>query len=559
MNAVLKKTIAIALVAVMAIGVAGCGSKPGSNSDSSGNESNTSNDGGSASNNTEQTSLSTGENAEKDYSEKYVYSIASVQVNESTDYNGDDFTKWWEEKYNFEWNVISLSFDNWAEKVRTWINSDDLPDITVFDYRHGEMLNYIDQGLVLRFPDGWEERWPNVARANELSGLGKQVADEIGGTYFLARPNYADNKATVKDYNNNAIFIRKDWAEAVGFELKDAYTMEELMEYARLIKEKDPGNVGARLVPIGTNSQNCRNIFVCAFSTYTGNDVYFYRDADGFHWGPADEEVLTGLQYWRQAYDEGLLNPEFYSYSGSEDIEDFYIAGISGMMFMQDNARYLQTIDNNMQENLGLSFDEAVWPCIVTDNDGVFHDTPRTNYYGTIIFNPNIDMDKWERYMDMLDYSCTEEGQLFIRMGFEGKDWERGADGELISLLEEGQEARSIYPSIYPIYHQLLVLSDDFGMINPNYQEKFRESCKHTYEVKEALSTDESVVPAIDWDVYFYSSDAKNALSFDFTEDFANMITSEGSVEDNWKKWIADNAYQIDPVLQELTENVGLN
>lgn len=523
MSSVLKKTLVTMLAAGMALGTVAYGSE-----------------------------------AEKDYSEKYVFSIASVQVNESTDYNGDDFTKWWEEQYNFEWDVISLSFDNWAERVRTWINSDDLPDVTVFDYRHGEMLNYIDQGLVLRFPDGWEERWPNVAHANELSGLGKAVADEVGGTYFLARPNYAGNKATVKDYNNNAIFIRKDWAEAVDFELKDAYTVEELLDYARRVKEQDPGNVGARLVPIGANSQNCRNIFVCAFSTYTGNDAYFYRDEEGFHWGPADEDVLTGLTYWRQAYDEGLLNPEFYSYSGAEDIEDFYIAGISGMMFMQDNARYLQQIDNNMKENLGLSFDEAVWPCIVTDNDGVFHDAPRTNYYGTIIFNPNMDMAKWERYMDMLDYSCTEEGQLFIRMGFEGKDWERGENGELISLLEEGQEARSLYPSIYPIYHQLLVLSDDFGMINPNYQEKFRESCKHTYEVKEALSTDESVVPAIDWDVYFYSSDAKNALSFDFTEDFANMITKEGSVEDNWKKWISDNAYQIDPVLEELTENVGL-
>lgn len=545
----LKKWLALIFAVVMVLGCVGCTSqKPqGSGDGSSGKENSGAGNGQSAENSTE-----------KDYSEKYTYSIASVQVNEATDYNGDDFTKWWEEKFNFEWDVISLSFDNWSEKVRIWVSSGDLPDITVFNYRHGEMMNYIDQGLVLRFPDGWEERWPNVAAANKLSGLGKQVADEVGATYFLARPNYADNKATVKDYNNNAVFLRRDWAEAVGFELKDAYTVEEIMEYARLIKEKDPGNVGAKLVPIGANSQNCRNIFVSSCSTYASDDVYFYRDAEGFHWGPATEETLQGLKYWRQAYDEGLLNPEFYTYSGSEDIEDFYIAGISGAMYMQDNARYLQVIDNNMQENLGLGFDEAVWPCIVVDSDGVYHDGPRTNYYGTIIFNPNIDMKKWERYMDMLDYSCTEEGQLMIRMGFEGVDWKRGDGGEIVSLLEEGKEARSKYPSIYPIYHQLLVLSDDFGMINPNYQLKFRESCKHTYQVKEALSTDESVVPSMDWDVYFYSSDAKNSLSFDFSEAFASIVTSEGNVEENWKKWVSDNAYQIDPVIKELTENVGL-
>ena len=78
---------------------------------------------------------------------------------------------------------------------------------------------------------------------------------------------------------------------------------------------------------------------------------------------------------------------------------------------MQGNARYMQKIENDMKENLGLEYDDAVWACIVTDNNGVYHDAPRTNFYGTIIFNPNIDMAKWERYMDMLDYSANSSNQ----------------------------------------------------------------------------------------------------------------------------------------------------
>ncbi len=253
-------------------------------------------------------------NGSSDYSKHYTYSIASVQVNEATDYNnGDEFTKWWREKYNFDWDVISLSFDKWEEKVRIWVSSGDLPDVTVFNYRHGEMLNYIDQGLILRFPDGWEKRWPNVAAANELSGLGAKVAEQVGGTYFLARPNYAENKPAKKDLTNNNLYIRKDWAKAVGFPLKEVYTVNEIMEYARLVKAKDPGKVGAKLIPIGANSTNCRNIFVASNSTYTGDDSYFYRDSTGFHWGPAEADTLTGLKLWRQAYDEGLLHPEFYT------------------------------------------------------------------------------------------------------------------------------------------------------------------------------------------------------------------------------------------------------
>ena len=556
MRNLIKKSFMLLMVLVMILSMAACKS---SGKTKEGSENAGSNDKGSVTTDSK-TGTETGAETqkEKDYSKHYTYSIASVQVNESTDYNnGDEFTKWWREKYNFDWDVISLSFDNWEEKVRIWVSSGDLPDITVFNYRHGEMLNYIDQELVFRFPDGWEQRWPNVAAANELSGLGAAVAKQVGGTYFLARPNYAENKPTKKDLTNMMVYIRKDWAQAVGFELKDAYTIDEIMEYARLIKEKDPGKVGDRLVPIGTSASSSRNIFVSSNSTYTGDDSYFYYGPDGdFHWGPADDATLEGLKKFKQAYEEGLLHPEFYAYSGSEDVEDFYVAGVSGLMWYQGNARYMQMVENNVKENLGLNYDDAVWTCFITDNDGVYHDAPRTNYYGTIIFNPNIDIDKWERYMDMLDYSCTTEGQLFIRMGFEGTDWKFDEAGNLVSLLEEGQEARSKYPSIYPIYHQLMVLSDDFGMINPNYKQKFRDRCREIYVAREAKSTDFSVVPQMDWDTYFYSSDAKNALSFDFSTEYASLITKDTDIETAWKDWVKSYAYLIDPVLQEMRENI---
>ena len=41
---------------------------------------------------------------EKDYSEHYTYSYASIQITESTDYNSPDdaMTQYWEQKYNFD-------------------------------------------------------------------------------------------------------------------------------------------------------------------------------------------------------------------------------------------------------------------------------------------------------------------------------------------------------------------------------------------------------------------------------------------------------------------------
>jgi|BioPla2DNA2_1021312.scaffolds.fasta_scaffold07605_5 putative aldouronate transport system substrate-binding protein len=535
-----KRVIAFVIVVLMMIIITACNQKPGTPALSDGESKGSTSEAGQS----------------NDYSEHYTFTIASVQVNEATDYNGDEFSKWWLNNFNFEWDVIAMNFDNWEERVRIWISSGDMPDITIFNYKHGEIMNYIEQELIFRFPDNWKERWPNVAKAQKLSELGDVVAEHVGGTYFLARPNFSNNKPTVKNLTNMIVYIRKDWAQAVGFELKEHYTIPEFLEYARLVKEKDPGNVGDRLVPIGVNASNATSLFVRNSSTHTGSDAYFFRGEDGdFYWGPAHDDTLKGLKYYKTAYEEGLLHPEFFSYSGSQDIEDFYVTGVSGAMWYQGMARYMEMLDSNMKENLGLSFDEAVWPCFVTDDEGVFINHPSTNFWGTILFSPNMGMKKWERYMDMLDYSASDEGQLFIRMGFEGVDWEYDEEGNIKTLLPAGIDARNKYPSIYPIYHQLIVLSDDFSLVNPNYRKEFREKTIQLYKLKEALSTDTSA-PPMDWDIYLYDSEAKNALSFDFSKDFATLVVSRDDIETAWRNWVESNAYMVDPVLEEFRANL---
>jgi len=162
---------------------------------------------------------------------------------------------------------------------------------------------------------------------------------------------------------------------------------------------------------------------------------------------------------------------------------------------------------------------------------------------------------KWERYMDMLDYSASDEGQLFIRLGFKGTDWDYDENGNIVSYLPAGTDARNKYPSIYPIYHQLIVLSDDFSLINPNYRKEFRDKVIDLYKQREKLSTDESA-PSMDWNIYLYDSEAKNALSFDFGNDFATLVVSGEDIETAWRKWLDSYSYMIDPVLEEFRTNL---
>ena len=53
-----------------------------------------------------------------------------------------------------------------------------MPDWCVWNYDHGDLANYVDQGLVKQLPDDWKTKFPNVAAAQErcqLAGLDEEL------------------------------------------------------------------------------------------------------------------------------------------------------------------------------------------------------------------------------------------------------------------------------------------------------------------------------------------------------------------------------------------------
>ena len=138
MKKLLKKSLALSLAMVMVLSLGACTKdkeEPASGGGSTETKVET-NVGG------DETTPAPAEE-EKDYSEHYTYSYASIQITESTDYNSPDdaMTQYWEQKYNFDWDIISISSDKWDSTVNTWAYAEDLPDVTIFDYKHPQMMD----------------------------------------------------------------------------------------------------------------------------------------------------------------------------------------------------------------------------------------------------------------------------------------------------------------------------------------------------------------------------------------------------------------------------------
>lgn len=485
----------------------------------------------------------------KDYSKKMKISFASIQVDDTVDYNaGDELAKWWSETYNVEWDITSLTWDIWAERLRIWINSGDMTDMATWNYLHGEAVTYADQGLVKKLPDDWKNRWPNLAKAYADTPINEAVEEALGGTYFMCKPVFSVNRPAAKLSPHISVYFRKDWAQAVGFEIKDSYTTNELLELARLLKEKDPGSVGKNFYPLVVNS-GMASFLVQFNSTHALSDLYYKGDDGTYQWGPASQDTLEGLKVYKSFYDEGLLHPEFYTLQDPDDRAALYVTGTSGMFIGEGMAAWMTRIEQNMKDNLGLEYDDVIHAAVVTGNDGKYHCPPVLNYWTSVIFSPDIEDEKLERILDMFDYSCTEEGQLMVRIGFEDVDWKRNEAGEIESLLDI--PATEKYKTIHPVYGNMFILSDDFQFINPGFKKEFRDKVKSMYVLREKLG-DDKTMPEVDWTSHFHSSTALNLSSLNYADEYAQLVVKDGDIEENWKAWVNEKMPIIQPVIDEL-------
>jgi len=161
-------------------------------------------------------------------------SIANVVPIEGYEYTArDGYAKFWTNRYNIDIEIAPFTWDNWSEMQRIWISTMDMPDVIVFNFNtttFADVALFAEQDLIKRMPGDWRERWPNAAEVFDKTTLGSQMEETVGGVYFLPRARFDVNLPGDPLPNHMCVHIRKDWAEAVGFEINEAYKISELME-----------------------------------------------------------------------------------------------------------------------------------------------------------------------------------------------------------------------------------------------------------------------------------------------------------------------------------------
>jgi len=467
----------------------------------------------------------------------------------------DEIYKAFDAKFNFEYKLIPLSWDNWVERDRIWINSGDMPDMMFWNFDFKDYVNFSKQGLIKPLPADYEQKYPNLASAMAKTGLSDylKTLDPEGRVYMVPNVIYNTPVTETTDLVLDAkvLYYRKDWAQQAGIQIGDTVTAEQIAELGNAFVQQDSGGNGAgRTIGLSSQPYQLYSAFV-----QTHNSFYnqFHKDGSGqYVWGSAEDSTFEGIKSFAQYFKQGFIDKDYYTFKSKEHYDKFD-TGISGMFIDGASAANVnERYQAFAKANPGANPEEAIGLATIVGPDGKFHGQQNIlNYWAGEVFNPKIDDETFDRILSILDYIATDEGQRLIFAGVEGKDYKMEGD-KLVITREKDEQGNfkymgDLYPSYYFFYTKI-VLPDDWSARDPSLADGVRDTAVKMFRVKEKIT---DLIPP-DYDVMFLSAPNKDKFNISIDDAITQIILEKKDIDTQWADWKKSVQPKVDAVLKEI-------
>lgn len=473
------------------------------------------------------------------------FTINAGHTNSEMDYTSDALYQFISDKFNFDFEVYPVSKDSQKEKIMTWVNGGTMPDsVTMRDFDYQWYVSSAEQGLLAPLPEGWEETYPNLYSMVQTSGIYEQMKVD-GYTCGIPHATFArfsGMEGTV--VSHLSVYYRKDWAEKLGFNIGTTITLADYEAYLKACIDNDMAGNG-NTIGFTDDPANLANLFML----FSGVDHDAFRKVDGkYVWNFADPGVLKAIQLAKEAYDMGVIDPDFYL-NESADATNKFTSGVAASMFINCAISSYMGYKTTFNESTGLNGDECIAITTIADETGAPLAIETNNWWAVTMFNPDIDPEVQNRLLAMMDWICSEEGQLNVLVGIENKDWAKDAEGNIAVLPEEDGTFKATVDKYnsYNVFRTQGILADDYSFINPSNDKLVVEQVKEMYATRKQAD-----IIRMDMDYEFFSSDNKAAYSLDLSDEIAKLIMSKGDIATEWQAYIDSNAAIWQPVIDDL-------
>ena len=554
----LKKVVALLAAAIMLAGaMAGCagGAKDNGENNESGNNAPTS-----AADQKSGDGNTPTEEADP-YTEKITFSMSVIGA-ETAGLTNDGQPaanfEWLKEKFNVEFDFWPLTWSNYIDQTRMWLNSDSAPDLIMLDIaptRYGEYLEFVEAGLFKPYPD--LANYENLKKRFDNMTTGKKF--EVDGKIY-AWPAYKDS-AKYKYVNPLGYLYRRDWAKAVGlWKEDDIYTYDEWINLVDTVIKEDPGKNGAGKT-IGIITGQAWGFPKFIVGSISPNMMTFTQDASGtWVWGPTLPESLEAVVEAKRLYDSGIIWSDQPMITPDDGKNNF----AAGKLFAAANSNltangFNGSINNFANANPDINAEEAVGVAFVKGVDGKFLSWEGTDQWSQTAMNYNMSDEKAERWAAILDFLVSDDGYNFINYGIEDVDWEYDADGNAVCLWTTTNEAGNLvnpYGAGTQPWARPACAADGFALLNPAYPEWQRNI---VIKASELYSGPEANVIPLNVEKEFFGSEAyANAtagLEAEIYTKIAELMTSD-DIATEWTKWVNQKLAEVQPALDELNANL---
>ncbi|MBP3384044.1 MAG: hypothetical protein J6M22_01130 [Firmicutes bacterium] len=553
----MKKTVAMLLCGAMVLSMGACGSSETADTSASTEvKEEVKEEAAAPAEDAKEEEAPVEEAAEKTYDEHIEFTYTGFyslfQAANGHDIEADPYVQWVEDKFNVTIDQWACESANAAEEVRLWVNGGTMPDSMVWpDISIAEISTYADQELIQPLPEGWEERWPNIAKMVKRSGYAELVKVD-GLTYAIPHCVLGNFLEMDTPVSHSSMYFRKDWAEQVGMpDLGDDYTITytELEEYLTKVAE-----AGLCDNPVlGGNTDYLVNGFRHANGI---NDDDFFAGDDGYIWEPQQDGYVDFIKNMQDWYSRGLIDADFYTKDGATSLTEFqegltaalfYSAGVGNFQGIVDNLCDLAGVDK-MDEEARAEYFNRFGLATVEAYDGNVYADGIYNYWMMNTFSPECDEATMERILDMVDWFCTKEGQASERCGIPGTDFSIDEEG-IVTILNEDilSGEYEVSPSRY--FNVWGYAGDDLAYA-PGIPRRYttdQELVLANYAVK--LN---GIIFEADDKVEALATDAKKNYSVDINAALAEMITSNADAESALADFIETNKALWQPVVDDL-------
>lgn len=466
-----------------------------------------------------------------------------------------------EERFNVEFEFISVTDDNYEEKNQLMISTNEMPDLLWLDLDESNFssyANWVHEGCFAPMPslDEMKEKYPNLyAQYSAGNNYGDELMTIDGVQY--AHACIRDN-ADMDFLSGMGWMYRRDWAKDLGlYQEDDIYTWDQWVELCAAFVEKDPGNNGGKNIGMGTASY----YFPMAFGVYQTSSEYgfgtFTLEDGEYKWTAAQDETLEGLLEAKKLWDKGLIWQD--NYLGTSP-DSYYTSGLMGMIFQNFTVTRYNNFIESVRENLPEEdpYDICALAKVIGP-DGTYWIKQSQCYYGAVVMSAEIDPEVKERWLTMLDWLVSADGSRFIRYGIEGVDYRM--NGEQVECLWPASETDSTvltdpYPSGARMFFECYVgAPDPVAAPAVNFPQRVIDTVNNHFQ----FMVDNAYIRRFDYESSYLSFEAKDnhaTLQADTESKMMELIVNcaHDDLEVQWNEWVDAQMTYVSEILTGLND-----